>query len=75
MPLANLQMMPMLAYQNPDHEGNHKVYRTGKECIEKGCKQPAGTAWCDHWCFDCNVKRIDKITKRLEDIDANWSTP
>lgn len=52
-------------YKNPDYEGNSSKYWTGKECIEKDCKEPAGTAWSPHWCFKHNVERIDKINKQF----------
>ena len=55
--------MEMPAYKDPDHEGNGKRYRTGKRCVghPRGykCDGSAGTKWSPHWCFDCNVKRID----------------
>lgn len=53
-------------YKDPDDEGNSAKYRTGKRCINKGCNNPAGTAWSEHWCFECNVKRMDSIGEFLE---------
>jgi hypothetical protein len=60
-------MAHLPAYKDPKHPGNGKKYRTGKPCIE-GCGRPAGTWWSPHWCFECNVQRIDRITKSLEEI-------
>lgn len=57
----------MDAYEDPNHEGNSPQYHTGKKCIE-GCGRPAGTAWSPHWCFECNVKRIKRISKQFEDM-------
>ena len=53
-------------YNDPDDPGNGPKYHTGKPCIEAGCDKPAGTAWSTFWCFECNVKRIDRITRNLE---------
>ena len=50
----------MDAYKDPDNPGNSAKYHTGKPCIE-WCDKPAGTAWSKLWCFECNVKRIDRI--------------
>lgn len=51
----------LVAYEDPGHEGNGAKHLTGKPCIEKGCDNPAGTAWSPFWCFACNVKRIRRI--------------
>ncbi len=53
------------AYQDPNNPGNSEKYHTGELCVE-GCGRPAGTAWSPHWCFECNVARIEKITRQLE---------
>jgi len=62
--------MSIPAYKDPKHEGNGERYRTGKRCIghPRGfkCDEPAGTKWSPHWCFDCNVKRIDGINASLD---------
>ena len=60
--------MKILAFEDPDHEGNTSKYHTGKKCIEKDCNKPAGTAWSPYWCFECNVKRIRRIDNQLLDI-------
>lgn len=59
-------MSGLLAFEDPDHEGNSAAYRTGKTCIEKGCDEPAGTKWSPLWCFKCNVERIKRISASLE---------
>lgn len=58
----------MLPYQDPAHEGNSATYQTGKPCVKKGCKAPAGTWWSPHWCFEHNVERMDRISSNLNDI-------
>lgn len=58
----------MIAYQDPAHEGNSAKYYTGKYCITKGCKAPAGTKWSPLWCFEHNVARMDRISSQLEDF-------
>ncbi len=60
--------MSLFAYEDPEHEGNQSTFHTGKPCIEKGCSQPAGTAWSPFWCFPCNVVRITRISKNMEEI-------
>lgn len=55
-------------YRDPRHRGNSKLYHTGRDCIEPGCRRPAGTAWSDLWCFECNVRRMDRIDRQLRDI-------
>lgn len=57
-----------MSYNNPNHYGNGPYYHTGKACIEPDCKRPAGTMWSPYWCFECNVERIDRISKNLEEI-------
>jgi hypothetical protein len=56
-------------YKNPDYEGNSSKYHTGKECIEPDCHNPAGTWWSSLWCFECNAKRMDGISKSFEEIE------
>jgi len=61
----------MKAYQDPNNEGNSEKYHTGKKCIE--CKnKPAGTAWGPYWCFECNVKRMNRITTQLNQISEGF---
>lgn len=57
----------MSGYDDPDDEGNSAKYHNGKLCIE-GCGRPAGTAWGRYWCFQCNVKRIKRVTAQLESL-------
>jgi len=60
----------MKAYQDPRNPGNGPKYRTGRECVERGCTNPAGTAWSRLWCMPCNVKRMDKIDANLREMLA-----
>lgn len=41
---------------------------TGKPCID--CGEPAGTRWGKHWCPDCDVKRINRISRQLDELAA-----
>jgi len=59
----------VIAYQDPNHEGNSPKHHNGKLCIEKGCQNPAGTAWSHLWCFKHNVERMDRINKSLAAIE------
>jgi len=61
----------MKPYQDRNDEGNGPLYNTGKKCIT--ChERPAGTAWSPHWCFECNVERMDRITRNMESILAGF---
>lgn len=55
----------METYQDPSHHFNGIEYHTGKQCIEQGCTEPAGTAWSVHWCQKCNAKRMKRIVEIL----------
>lgn len=61
-----------MSYNDPNHEGNSAEYHTGAECINRGCANPAGTAWSPLWCFECNVKRIDMFGKKFDDMLAEF---
>jgi hypothetical protein len=56
-----------MGYDDPNDPGNSAQHHTGKLCIE-GCGRPAGTLWSPHWCFECNVVRMNRITVQLNDI-------
>ena len=58
-------------YNDLECEGNSAKYHTERKCIEQGCNNPAGTAWSPHWCVECNVKRMDRITAQLDSMAAN----
>ena len=58
--------MMIKGYNDPNDEGNSPHWHTGKPCIEPGCIKEAGTAWSEHWCFEHNVARIDRISKSLK---------
>lgn len=64
--------MTIIAYKDPDHEGNSSKYWTGKPCIEKGCTNPAGTWWSPYWCFPCNVERMDRLDGQFEQIKKEF---
>lgn len=57
----------MMNYENPEHDGNSPKWHTGKACVEKGCKKPAGTWWSPAWCFDHNVERMKRVSAGLDD--------
>jgi hypothetical protein len=61
-------------YDDPTSEGNQNKYLSGKECIE-GCGRQAGTAWGPFWCFECNVKRINRIDAQLRALVSYARTP
>lgn len=55
------------AYKDPNHPGNGPKYKTGELCIS-GCGREAGTYWSSLWCFECNVARMDKISRQLNEL-------
>jgi len=57
-----------VSHKDPNDIGNSAKYHTGKPCIEKGCSRPAGTAWSPYWCKECNVVRMDRISRQLNDL-------
>ncbi len=58
------------AGRDRNHPANGSGFWTGQVCVEDGCVGPAGTAWSRLWCFDCNVERMDRITKSLERLSS-----
>jgi hypothetical protein len=58
-------------YEDPTDEGNSAKYHTGKLCIE-GYGRPAGTYWSPYWCQECNAKRINDISEKLNEIEARY---
>jgi len=54
--------------EDPNHKGNSAEYHTGKPCIVKGCKDPAGTWWGPSWCQKHNHERLERIGSNLDDI-------
>jgi hypothetical protein len=58
----------MDAYKDPNHPGNKIRPRVVCwECGKKGCV----TAW-GNWCFDCNVKRIERISASFEKFKESF---
>lgn len=49
-----------------DHYEHHCLTPSGRECI--ACGKPAGTPWGPYWCPDCDVRRLDHISARLDEI-------
>lgn len=60
----------MKPYQDKNNPGNGPEYHTGKPCIEEDCENPAGTWWSPLWCFECNVKRFDRLTVQLQQVET-----
>ncbi len=63
-------MTELKAFEKPEHEGNSPTYHTGKPCVEKGCKNPAGTWWSPLWCMEHNIARLHRITNGLNEAVA-----
>lgn len=60
------------AYRDLNHFGNSEKYRSGRVCIESGCKNPAGTYWSPYWCVPCNIKRMDRVTQSLNELVSGF---
>jgi len=54
------------AYADPAHPGNGAEHLSGKTCVEKGCRNPAGTLWSPFWCHVHNVERMERIGRNLD---------
>ena len=39
---------------------------SGRQCID--CGEPAGTLWGPLWCPDCDVKRLNGISRSLREL-------
>lgn len=59
---------PARPYEDLQHEGNSESHRTGKPCVERGCGQPAGTAWSPLWCPACNIVRMNRIDASMRSL-------
>ena len=36
------------------------------------CENTAGTKWSPYWCEECNMERLDHISKRLKDLQEQF---
>lgn len=43
---------------------------SGLKCAD--CGEPAGTPWGPYWCPDCDDKRVARIDKGMNEIQANF---
>jgi hypothetical protein len=50
-------------------------FESGRECIESGCVEPAGTAWGPYFCPEHDVERLDRISASLESIASSLRSP
>lgn len=41
---------------------------TGKECIEIGCHDEAGTRWGPMWCPKHDQERLDRVSTQMADL-------
>ena len=57
-----------IACYDPDHEGNSSAHHTGKPCVERGCTEPAGTAWSPLWCVTHNMERMRHVDRGFESL-------
>lgn len=49
-------------------EARRSYANPNRECIERGCTEPAGTPWGKHWCADHDDERMHRISDALRDI-------
>ena len=53
---------------DPHHPNKGRAHHTGKLCIEKGCTNPAGTAWSPYWCQQHNAERMNRISQSFQEL-------
>ena len=51
----------MSRYADPSDPLNGPEHHSGKPCVERGCSNPAGTAWSPFWCQQHNAARMKRI--------------
>ena len=56
------------AYKDLDNPFNGPKYWTGKDCVEAGCTNPAGTKWGAYWCVKHNIERMDRISRQFDQM-------
>lgn len=56
----------MKPYEDPSHPANGPEHHSSKVCVEKGCTNPAGTAWSPFWCQAHNAERMNRIDAGLK---------
>ena len=61
--------MSLPAYKDPDHLSN--AIRPRIRCWGCGGLGCVGKHW-GNWCFECNVKRIERISGALEQLRKGW---
>lgn len=49
-------------------EGHVCQKPSGRECIERGCTEPAGTLWGPYWCPAHDKERLDRVREQLTEI-------
>ena len=62
--------MALEPWEDPNHDHYHPGHRSGRICVERGCKEPAGNAWGPHWCFKHNVERFRRINAGMANLQA-----
>ena len=65
----------MAAHPKCQGPGGHVCMRpSGRECIEPGCENTAGTVWGPLWCPDCDQARLDRVSAGFDavaDLSSN----
>lgn len=49
-------------------EGHTCQEPSGKDCVESGCQEEAGTRWGPHWCPDHDALRIDRVSRQFDEL-------
>ena len=60
--------MAELTHGDAEHPGNAPIHHTGRKCRVDGCDKPAGTAWSEYWCWECNSERLDRVSRQLKEL-------
>ena len=62
-----------MSHPNCHTQAGHTCQESsGRECIEVGCRNAAGTHWGPLWCPVHDEERLDRITRNLEEIVASF---
>lgn len=60
--------MTLDRWDDPTDPLNGPAHYSGKPCIERGCTEPAGTAWSHLWCQKHNAERMRRVSDGFAEI-------
>ena len=60
---------------DPKDSMNGGRYHTGRPCTERGCLEPAGTAWGPNLCQRHNAEQLDRMSRSLARLGTQVDPP